>query len=174
MLYIQKHIDYIKSLESKNKSSLLAVYSAHLRLNAIYWGSTALYLLNAIDQLDRNTIVRNIMECYHPKVGGFGGHKGHDPHLLFTLSAIQVLATFDALHEINPTAILNCKIIGLVNWVDLKSLQNPDGSFAGDSFGETDTRFSYCAVSCASILGRLDELNTSLIVSYILKCQVLY
>lgn len=27
------------------------------------------------------------------------------------------------------------------------SLSNEDGSFKGDEFGETDTRFSYCAVS---------------------------
>jgi geranylgeranyl transferase type-2 subunit beta len=110
MLYIQKHIDYIKSLETQNKSSLMAVYSAHLRLNAIYWGTTALYLMNAIDQVDRKTIIQSVMECYHPKVGGFGGHEGHDAHLLFTLSAIQVLATFDALNEIDPNMILNCKI----------------------------------------------------------------
>lgn len=58
--------------------------------------------------------------------------------------------------------------------IDLKKLQNSDGSFAGDEYGEIDTRFSYCAVSCASLLGRLDELNIPRIVSYIASCQVCF
>lgn len=33
-------------------------------------------------------------------------------------------------------------------------LQQPDGSFSGDKWGEVDTRFSYCALSCCSLLGR--------------------
>ena len=57
--------------------------------------------------------------------------------------------------------------------IDLKKLHNKDGSFSGDEFGEVDTRFYYCAVSCASILGRLSELDIPLIVSYISSCQVL-
>ena len=31
--------------------------------------------------------------------------------------------------------------------------------FAGDSFGETDTRFLYCAMNALSLLGRLDVLD---------------
>jgi geranylgeranyl transferase type-2 subunit beta len=31
----------------------------------------------------------------------------------------------------------------------------PDGSFAGDKWLEIDTRFSYCALCCLAILGRL-------------------
>jgi geranylgeranyl transferase type-2 subunit beta len=38
-----------------------------------------------------------------------------------------------------------------------RSLQKADGSFVGDEWGEVDTRFSYCALSCLSILGRLDS-----------------
>ena len=38
----------------------------------------------------------------------------------------------------------------------IKGLQNSDGSFRGDYSGEIDTRFSYCAVSALSLLGKLD------------------
>jgi geranylgeranyl transferase type-2 subunit beta len=31
----------------------------------------------------------------------------------------------------------------------------PDGSFAGDEWGEIDTRFSYCALSTLAIMGKL-------------------
>jgi geranylgeranyl transferase type-2 subunit beta len=35
------------------------------------------------------------------------------------------------------------------------SLQQPDGSVAGDEWGEIDTRFTYCALNCLALLGRL-------------------
>jgi hypothetical protein len=40
----------------------------------------------------------------------FGGHTGHDPHLLYTLSAIQVLATLNALDHpsLDRTLLSNC------------------------------------------------------------------
>lgn len=39
----------------------------------------------------------------------------------------------------------------------MSSLQQPDGSFFGDEWGEVDTRFSYCALSSMAILGQLDS-----------------
>lgn len=51
------------------------------------------------------------------------------------------------------------------------SLQQPSGVFAGDRFGETDTRFLYCAVSALSLLGRLDALDYDKTVGYIIRCR---
>lgn len=34
-------------------------------------------------------------------------------------------------------------------------LQQPDGSFFGDEWGEVDTRFSYCALSSMALVGQL-------------------
>lgn len=51
------------------------------------------------------------------------------------------------------------------------SLQQPSGVFAGDSFGEIDTRFSYCAVSALSLLGRLHELDIEKTTNYIIQCR---
>lgn len=61
------------------------------------------------------------------------------------------------------------------------SLQQPSGVFAGDSFGETDTRFSYCSVNALSLLGKisvLDELyptthisRKDLLTAHILRCN---
>lgn len=39
----------------------------------------------------------------------------------------------------------------------MSGLQQPDGSFFGDEWGEVDTRFSYCALSSMAILGQLDS-----------------
>lgn len=53
----------------------------------------------------------------------------------------------------------------------MASLQNPDGSFSGDFAGEVDTRFSYCAVSALSLLGKLDQIDRLKARDFILKCQ---
>lgn len=37
----------------------------------------------------------------------------------------------------------------------MKSLEQEDGSFFGDKWGEVDTRFSYCALSILSLTGQL-------------------
>jgi len=51
------------------------------------------------------------------------------------------------------------------------SLQTPSGVFAGDAFGEVDTRFLYCAVSALSLLGKLDLLDKEKTVNYIERCR---
>lgn len=49
-------------------------------------------------------------------------------------------------------------------------LQRPNGSFQGDRWGETDTRFLYCAVSALAHLGALDELNHEKTIGWVLRC----
>lgn len=52
------------------------------------------------------------------------------------------------------------------------SLQDPvRGSFAGDEWNEQDSRFSYCAVSCLSLLGRLDALDKAKTVRFLEACR---
>ena len=51
------------------------------------------------------------------------------------------------------------------------SLQQPSGVFAGDSFGEIDTRFLYCAVNALSLLGRLGEVDKEKTVGYLERCR---
>ena len=54
---------------------------------------------------------------------------------------------------------------------DVASLQRPDGSFAGDAWGEVDTRFSYCALATAALLGRLEELDVPAAVAFLAACR---
>lgn len=55
---------------------------------------------------------------------------------------------------------------------DILSLQDPEtGSFAGDEWGEIDTRFTYCAVACLSLLGQLDKLDADKTVAWLEKCK---
>lgn len=61
-----------------------------LRMSGIYWGLTALDLMNHIDKIERDSIIDFIKKCQCSVSGGIAPCEGHDPHILYTLSAIQV------------------------------------------------------------------------------------
>lgn len=154
-----KHIDFLLKMLN-TKDSYEQMLTIPIRTNTYYWGLSALYLLGAMDRIDKNEIITYIKQC-QTKEGGIAGNVGHDPHIHQTLSAIQVLILFDTLDEIDQTAV--------VNWI--ASLQLPDGSFMGDKWGEVDTRFVYCALASLSLLGRLDAVDVQKAVEWIKKCQ---
>jgi geranylgeranyl transferase type-2 subunit beta len=47
------------------------------------------------------------LDKFNPK-GGFGGNPHHDPHLLYTLSAVQLLTMFNALDRIDSDKVASC------------------------------------------------------------------
>lgn len=57
-------------------------------MSGVYWGLTAMALLDRMDDMDAPRIESFVLACQHP-CGGFGGNVGHDPHLLYTLSAVR-------------------------------------------------------------------------------------
>lgn len=69
-------------------------------MNGVYWGLTALHLLGSPDGLPRDETISFVLSCQH-ETGGFGAAPGHDPHMLYTVSAVQILATVDALDELD-------------------------------------------------------------------------
>ncbi|KAK4577395.1 hypothetical protein RGQ29_027763 [Quercus rubra] len=158
-LAAEKHVQYILSAE-RRKDDFVSVVLEHLRMNGAYWGLTTLDLLGKLDTVDVYEVVSCVMKCQHES-GGFGGNIGHDPHVLYTLSAVQVLALFDKLNVLDIDKVTNY----------IAGLQNEDGSFSGDIWGEVDTRFSYIAICCLSILHRLNKINVEKAVSYILSCK---
>lgn len=115
-----------------------------LRMSGVYWGVTALDLLHQLPKINKDEIVEFTKKCQCPATGGFAPCDGHDPHILYTLSAIQILCIYDCLDEIDLEAV--AKFVA--------SLQQPDGSFFGDKWGEVDTRFSFCAVAILSLIVR--------------------
>lgn len=50
-------------------------------------------------------------------------------------------------------------------------MEQADGSFCGDEFGEIDTRFLYCAVASLSLLGKLGEIDKERCVGYLKRCM---
>ncbi len=102
-----------------------------------------------------------VRSCFDPSTGGYSPAPRHDPHILYTLSAVQIAATYDALGEIDADAV-SAYVCGL---------QQADGSFVGDRWGEVDTRFSFCAVACLSLLGRLNDCDVAKAVDFVASCK---
>lgn len=182
--YRERHLSFIGGLASKldKPSSYEGAVTEHLRMSGIYWTYAGLSLLVSPQEADeilgvtkakssassssppeRPSIVDWVLGCYDKSTGGFGGNIGHDGHLLYTLSALQILlmADYDLQSLPSKQEIINFIV----------SLQQDDGSFAGDQWGEIDTRFSYCAVSALSLLQSLDSINVEKAVEYICSCQ---
>lgn len=121
-----------------------------LRMSGIYWGVTGLDLMNELGRLDKASIIEFIKKCQCPVTGGIAACEGHDPHMLYTLSAVQILVIYDCLDAIDTDLVAKY----------VASLQQLDGSFFGDKWGEVDTRFSFCAVAILSlIVSVVDEIG---------------
>ena len=58
-------------------------------MSGIYWGLTAMDLMGQLEVMSRSEVLEFVRSCQHP-CGGISACVNHDPHLLHTLSAIQV------------------------------------------------------------------------------------
>ena len=92
-LYVDQHVKYIQTLNTR-KDEYAYWLTEHLRLNGLYWGLTACHLLGHPDALPREEVIEFVISCLHDS-GGFGAAPGHDEHMLYTVSAVQILATLD-------------------------------------------------------------------------------
>jgi geranylgeranyl transferase type-2 subunit beta len=55
----------------------------------MYWGLTVMDLMGQLGRMQKEEVIQFVQQCQH-ECGGFGASVGHDPHLLYTLSAVQV------------------------------------------------------------------------------------
>ncbi|KAL8444980.1 hypothetical protein Emed_005949 [Eimeria media] len=88
-----------------------------------------------------------VLSCMRP-CGGFAHEANQDAHLSATHYALLLLAGLGRLHLLPEGGRKTA------SWV--RSLQNADGSFKGDAWGEADSRFSYCGVGSLLLLDALD------------------
>nr|XP_016446255.1 PREDICTED: geranylgeranyl transferase type-2 subunit beta-like [Nicotiana tabacum] len=66
---------------------------------------------------------------------------------------------------------LGVAVVSLTFQPDIAALQNEDGSFSGDIWGEVDTRFSYIAILSLALMHQLDKVDVGKAVKYILSCK---
>ncbi|CAJ1370431.1 unnamed protein product [Effrenium voratum] len=157
----EKHDHYLRHLDD-DKESLEYMMTEHLRMGGVYWGVSAMALLRRLDDQRRTDLIEWILRCRDPKTpGGFGPNVGHDADITATHYALLVMCIFDAVDRLDTE--------GLVAFIS--GLQQPDGSFAGDRWGEVDVRFAYCALSSLTILDALDRVDVDACVAWILRCQ---
>ncbi|GMH66417.1 hypothetical protein TrLO_g10112 [Triparma laevis f. longispina] len=161
------HKSYILMLSQKLSSptSYEGAVTSHLRMSGVYWSLASMHLMCEEEEanvlMNSGEITEWVLQCFDEETGGFAGNVNHDPHILYTLSALQILAMFDSLSLVNTE-----KVVAYIT-----SLQNLDGSFSGDSYGEIDTRFSYCALSSLSILNSLSSIDLNAAANFISTCQ---
>lgn len=158
-LLFEKHAEYIKAYEEK-KEDYEYVMTEYLRVSGIYWGLTAMALMNKLDVMNQPEVLEFVQSCQH-SCGGFGASVNHDPHLLYTLSSLQILCLYDKLDIIDKDKAASFIV----------SLQQDDGSFFGDKWGEVDSRFSFCAIAALRLLDRLDAINVDKAVDYVVRCM---
>ncbi|KAJ8964638.1 hypothetical protein NQ314_004747 [Rhamnusium bicolor] len=159
-ILFEKHIEFIKEY-GQDENNYEYGMTDYLRVSGMYWGLTALELMNTLPSHTLEKVAEYIKQCQDPKTGGISACVGHDPHILHTLSAIQILCIYDNLKAIDTE--------GVVKYV--ASLQLPDGSFTGDKWGEVDTRFSFCAVATLSLLKRMDAIDVNKAVDFVASCK---
>lgn len=139
---LDAHVNFIVGLDSQ-RETMDFVAAEHLRMSGIYWGLCALGTVGRLDALNRADILSFVRSCWCAERGGYSGAAGHDAHLLYTLSALQILALLHAEEEMDVPSLRRF----------IRSLQRADGSFMGDSWGEIDSRFTYCAFQASALLG---------------------
>lgn len=69
-------------------------------MSGIYWGLTVMDLMGELPRMNQQEIVDFIKACQH-ECGGISASIGHDPHLLYTLSAVQVADYSRILYSFN-------------------------------------------------------------------------
>ncbi|KAG5040939.1 hypothetical protein JHK82_013048 [Glycine max] len=190
-LATEKHVRYILSVE-KRKDNFESVVMEHLRMNGAYWGLTTLDLLGKLHTVDVDEVVSWLMSCQHDS-GGFGGNVEHDPHILYTLSAVQVLSLFDKLDVIDVDKILSaCKmkmdpfqgicgvklIHGSLDLVDKDLLgwwlcerQVKSGGLNGRPEKLPDVCYSWWVLSSLIMIDRVHWISKEKLIKFILDCQ---
>ena len=103
LLLKDMHVQYVKR-SSEDKDAIEYVLTDHLRLSGMYWGLTSLICSAASTSWTR-TRLSTLRSGAAPDVGGYAPCVYHDAHVLYTLSAVQILALFDRMELIDRDAI---------------------------------------------------------------------
>jgi geranylgeranyl transferase type-2 subunit beta len=157
--YKDLHTKYVVQL-GENTETYEYQASEHLRMSGVYWSLMAMELMNAGDLMKKEELAAWVVSTQQVD-GGWGANRGHDTHLLYTTSAVQILAICGQLDKIDADKVASY----------VRSLQLEDGSFVGDKWMEVDTRFSYCALLTLAILKRLDRIDVKKATDFVSQCK---
>ncbi|MCI4386247.1 hypothetical protein PGIGA_G00060070 [Pangasianodon gigas] len=154
-LLLEKHADYIAAYGSK-KDDYEYTLSEYLRMSGIYWGLTVMDLMSQLHRMNRDEIIDFIKASQH-ECGGISASVGHDPHLLYTLSAVQ--GRLDAVDVDKAVQfVLSC--------------MNFDGGFGCRPGSESHAGQIYCCTGFLSITGQLQQVNADLLGWWLCERQL--
>ncbi|XP_056096909.1 geranylgeranyl transferase type-2 subunit beta isoform X3 [Rhinichthys klamathensis goyatoka] len=154
-LLLEKHADYIAVYGSK-KDDYEYTLSEYLRMSGIYWGLTVMDLMGQLSRMNREEIIDFIKSCQHD-CGGISASIGHDPHLLYTLSAVQ--GKLDAINMDKAVEfVLSC--------------MNFDGGFGCRPGSESHAGQIYCCTGFLSVTGQLHQVNADLLGWWLCERQL--
>jgi len=157
----EKHLEFVHNLLFNTEGTPEWFLTEHLRMQAMYWSLSTLFLLKREDIANKEAMVEFVLSC-QAENGGFGANASHDPDLTNTLAAIQVLTLFDSIEKIDIEKVTKF----------LVSLCMEDGSVKGDQWGlEIDSRFSYSLLLALSILGKTSEIDVNKVAEHVGKCR---
>ena len=115
---------FLKCGAPQSRDSFEFYATEHFRMSGVYWGLTAMHLLGRLDDMDGAEILAWVLSCAKPD-GGFGGSERHDSHLLYTLSAVQILVLYNALDRVDTEQIVQCALCALDFHDSLTQLVRP-------------------------------------------------
>ncbi|XP_009770325.1 geranylgeranyl transferase type-2 subunit beta 1-like isoform X1 [Nicotiana sylvestris] len=169
-LMVEKHVKFILAVE-KRKDDFESVVMEHLRLNGAYWGLTTLDIMGKLAAVEQDEVISWVMQCQHES-GSLLYLYNMQMDLVVILDMIRTccihLVLFKSwryLIKYMFLTLIRCRV------PDIAALQNEDGSFSGDIWGEVDTRFSYIAILSLALMHQLDKVDVGKAVKYILSCK---
>lgn len=158
-LLLEKHCAFLVGYGHSHSTFQYGI-TDYLRMSGVYWLCTCLDLLHSLKRIDQDYVLDFVQKCHDQNSGGYAPAPNHDPHLLYTLSAVQILVQFNRLDLIDKASLGKY----------IKGLQQEDGSFFGDQWGEVDTRFSFCAVACLKLINAVELVDIDLATKFVLSC----
>lgn len=135
---IQKHVDFVKRVLQDR--DILYYITEQDRIATLYWAVNALRMLGdpLFEEMREQSLIF-VFSCLK-KDGGFSPTPKYDSNIISTLQALQILFIYDCPYYNKDTVDFIC------------SLQNKDGGFCFDSYGDIDTRFDCCGVLSLHLL----------------------
>jgi geranylgeranyl transferase type-2 subunit beta len=139
MLQKEKHSQFVTRIMKSR--GLLYRLTRPQRVSTMYWALNSLVILGEHEKVlqSRETVLDYVLKCKNSD-GGYGGCIGYPSTIVTTFSALQVLYIYKH-PSYDPRTV--SFILGL---------QQPDGRFHNDEYGEVDTRINCCAVLSLHLL----------------------
>lgn len=141
--HAQKHVEFVKKI-MRNRDILYYITEQD-RIATLYWAVNTLSMLGdpLFEEMREKSLIF-VFSCLK-KNGGFSPTPKYEPNIISTFQALQILFIYDFPYYNKDTVDFIC------------SLQNEDGAFCFDLYGDIDTRFDCCGVLSIHLLSIMKE-----------------